>query len=176
MRLATVVCAVVVSGSMMLGSLGCNQADQERAHERAEQAKQEARKLGTEAEAKAKELNGKLGRSLDGRASGDGRDSGGTASSRTPEQKLDEAAAVARREGRAAGQKLDHAGMVAKVKAKLASDVGLSTVSGVSVDVRSGVVTLSGTVSSEDQKREAERAVSGVDGVTQVVNQLTIHP
>lgn len=153
-----------------MASLGCSQADKEKARERAEQAKQEARKLGTEAKVKAKELNSKLGQSLDG------RNAGGTAASQTPEQKLHEAAAVARQEGRVAGKKLDHAGLVARVKTKLADDVGLATVSGVSVDVTGSVVTLSGTVSSEDQKRQAERSAAAVGGVSRVVNQLSVQP
>lgn len=159
---------------MLLALAGCNRADQERARERAEDAKQkaevEAHKLGTEAEVKAKELNNNLDHSLRG------RDGTGTAATETPEEKIHHAEAVAREEGRVAGKKLDHAGMVARVKAKLADDVGLSTVSGVSVDVSGGVVTLSGTVSSEDQKRQAERSASSVDGVTRVVNQITVQP
>lgn len=161
MRFATVVCT-----ALALGLLGCSRADQEKAQERADQAKQEARKLSTEAEVKAKELNHKLGERLDG----------GTGAAETPQEKLQHAEVVARQEGREAGTKLDRAGMVARVKAKLADQVGLATVSGVSVDVANGVVTLSGTVSSQDQKQQAERAASSVDGVTRVVNQLTIQP
>lgn len=161
MRLATVLCTVLV-----LGLWGCSQADQEKAHENAEQAKRDARRLGTEAEAKAKALNQKLGQRLDG----------GTGPTETPEEKIQHAEAVARQEGQVASRKLDHAGMVARVKTKLANDVGLATVSGVSVNAANGVVTLSGTVASDDQKREAERAAASVDGVTKVVNQLTVQP
>jgi osmotically-inducible protein OsmY len=64
--------------------------------------------------------------------------------------------------------------MAAKVKAKLASDVGLSTVTGVDVDTSGHVVTLRGTVSSESQKLEAERAASHVNGVEKVINDLKV--
>lgn len=157
---------------LLLTSTGCNRADQERAREKADEARDKtaaaAKKLGTEAEAKAKELNKKLGQSLDGRSGG------GTAATESPEEKLHQAAVTAREEGRVAGKKLDYAGMLATVKAKLANDVGLSTVANVDVDVNGSVVTLTGHVSSDDQKRQAEQAVSNVDGVTRVVNQLTI--
>lgn len=160
--------ATVVSAIFLFALVGCSRSDQERAHQKTEEAKQEARKLGTEAEAKAKQVNKKLGEALD-RPGGSG-----TAATESAEDKLHHAAAVAREEGRSAGKKLDHAGMVARVKAKLANDAGLATVSNVSVDVAGGVVTLSGTVASEEQKREAERAAATVDGVTKVVNQLTV--
>jgi osmotically-inducible protein OsmY len=162
MRLATVLCTGLLFGLL----LGCSRADQERAQAKAEQAKGEARKLGTEAEVKAKELNQKIGQRLDS----------GTGSSESPDEKIQHAETVARREGQVAGRKLDRAGIEARVKAKLANNVGLATVSGVSVSAADGVVTLSGTVSSDDQKREAERAAASVDGVTKVVNQLTVQP
>lgn len=161
MRLATVLCT-----GLLFGLLGCSRTDQEKAQARAEEAKQEAKKLGTEAEVKAKELNHKIGQRLDG----------GTGPTETPGEKVQHAETVAREEGRVAGQKLDRAGMEARVKAKLADDVGLATVSGVSVSAANGVVTLTGKVSSDDQKRAAERAAGSVDGVTKVVNQLTVEP
>lgn len=163
--------SVLFTGLIVVLS-GCSRADQERAREKADQAGEKtataARKLGNEAKEKARELNAKIGRSLDGQRAGE---AGATSS---PEEKLDHAGDVARQEGRKAGAKLSHAGMLAKVKAKLASDVGLSSVSTVNVEVSGSVVTLSGPVSSEDQKRQAERAVSSLDGVTRVVNELTV--
>jgi BON domain len=169
MRLATVLCAGLIA---LLA--GCSHADQEKARERANEAGEKtataARKLGNEAKEKVRELNTKLGQSLDGQHPGE------TGATSSAGEKLDHAEAIARREGRKAEAKLGHAGMLAKVKAKLASDVGLSAVSTVSVDVSGSVVTLSGTVSSDDQKRQAERAVSSLDGVTRVVNDLTVQP
>jgi cell division septum initiation protein DivIVA len=167
MRSSAVLCCALI------GVLaGCSHADQEKAREKADEAREKtattAKKLGNEAKADAQELNAKIRKSLDGQHPPEG----GT----SPEEKLNHATDVAREEGRKAGMKLGHAGMLAKVKAKLANDVGLATVSTVNVDVDGSVVTLSGTVSSEDQKRQAERAVSSVDGVTQVVNRLTVQP
>jgi osmotically-inducible protein OsmY len=75
-----------------------------------------------------------------------------------------------------ASAKLDNAALLAKVKAKLASDVGLSTVKNVNIDTRDSVVTLRGTVGSEMQRQDAERAASQVSGVTKVVNELKITP
>ncbi len=170
MRLATVICTVA-----LLSSLACNRADEDRGRERAQaagsKATDEAHKLGSEAEAKAKELNKKLDRSLEGRG-----ESSGTTPAETPEEKLHHAEAMARREGRAAGAKLSSAGMLARVKTKLANDVGLATVPGVNVEIAGSIVTLSGTVSTEDQKRQAEQSVSSVDGVSRVVNQITVRP
>ncbi len=79
-------------------------------------------------------------------------------------------------EGDKAGAKLDHAAMIAKVKAKLATDVGLSTVTGVDVDASGRVVTLRGTVSSEQQKQQAEQSVSQISGVTKVIDDLQVRP
>jgi osmotically-inducible protein OsmY len=70
--------------------------------------------------------------------------------------------------------RLDHAALVAKVKSKLASDAGLSTLSHVEVDADGSVVTLSGTVTNETQKRAAEIAAAKVDGVSRVENRLVV--
>jgi osmotically-inducible protein OsmY len=60
-----------------------------------------------------------------------------------------------------------------KVKAALLT--GSKTAgSGVNVDTDGGVVTLFGTVSSEDVKRKAESEARNVDGVTRVKNQLQV--
>ncbi len=72
----------------------------------------------------------------------------------------------------------DHAGgsalLTGKVKAALADDVGLRTLT---IDVDSGaggVVTLKGVVDSDDTKRRVEQIASTVQGVNSVDNQLTI--
>jgi osmotically-inducible protein OsmY len=44
------------------------------------------------------------------------------------------------------------------------------------VEVRSGVVQLSGFVSSADEKREAEQIASQVAGVTDVRNSIAVEP
>lgn len=126
--------------------MSCSNTQQERARERADQARQEARKLGNEAKHEAHQLNRQVDSAL-----------------KSPES-------------RQAAQKLDRAALVAKVKAKLATDVGLSTVTSVDVDATGHVVTLRGTVSSPEQKRQAERAVAQLNGVTRVVNELQVRP
>jgi osmotically-inducible protein OsmY len=72
--------------------------------------------------------------------------------------------------------KLDHAALIAKIKTKLATDVGLSTVTGVDVDASGRIVTLHGTVDSVQQKQEAERAALQVGGVTKVIDDLQVRP
>ena len=75
-----------------------------------------------------------------------------------------------------ASDKMSHAALLAKVKTKLASDAGLSTLAHVDVTLNGSVVTLSGTVANEDQKKRAEIAASQVDGVTRVRNRLVAQP
>ena len=59
------------------------------------------------------------------------------------------------------------------VRTKLAGD---SVVKGgaLNVDVKSGVVTLTGNVQSEKQKDKAERIAHKVKGVKSVVNQIKV--
>ncbi len=52
----------------------------------------------------------------------------------------------------------------------------VNTISGVSVDVKEGVVTLSGQVADDASKAAAETAVQAVKGVKSVVNNLTVPP
>src|SRR5438270_285202 len=75
-----------------------------------------------------------------------------------------------------AAEKLDNAALLAKVKAKLAGDLGVATLSDVNVDTSGSVVTLRGTVASDAQRRAAQRAASQVSGVTSVVNDLKVAP
>ena len=56
------------------------------------------------------------------------------------------------------------------VKAKV------SAIAGVSVDVKDGVVTLSGQVADDASKTAAETALQGIKGVKSVVNNLTVPP
>jgi len=75
-----------------------------------------------------------------------------------------------------AGEKLDNAALLAKVKAQLASDVGVATLSNVNVDTSGSVVTLRGTVANEGERRAAQKAAAQVSGVTNVVNELKVAP
>ncbi|MCC7497288.1 MAG: BON domain-containing protein [Bryobacterales bacterium] len=67
----------------------------------------------------------------------------------------------------------DH--LVDKVRLKLAGDPDVKG-GGLDVDVKSGVVSLRGTVSSEKAKQKATRLCKKVRGVKGVDNQLTIKP
>jgi hypothetical protein len=174
--------ALVLCLALLAGCFGCSTADREKADEKADRAKektkeeghklaQETRKLGQEAKAEARDLGGKIDHALNS----SGPASAGNASE-TPGEKLRHGSAELREEGAKAGVKLDRAALVAKVKAKLAAQVGLSTITNVDVDTTGQVVTLRGTVSSLDQKRQAEDAVRQVSGVTRVIDELRVQP
>jgi len=62
----------------------------------------------------------------------------------------------------------------AQVKSKLASDVGLSSVTNISVNSTNGVVTLSGQVDSDTAKAKAGAVASSVPKVVRVVNNLQV--
>jgi hyperosmotically inducible periplasmic protein len=79
-------------------------------------------------------------------------------------------------DGDHASQKLDNAALLTKVKAKLASDLGVATLTNVNVDTSGSVVTLRGTVASDTQRQAAQRTASQVSGVTSVVNELKVAP
>jgi hyperosmotically inducible periplasmic protein len=69
---------------------------------------------------------------------------------------------------------VNDAEITAQVKSKLASDVGLSTVTNISVNSTNGVVTLSGQVDSEGEKAKAEADAKGVAKVVSVVDNLQV--
>ena len=62
------------------------------------------------------------------------------------------------------------------VKTKLAEDRFIEDASNIDVDTTNGVVTLGGTVGSEDEKREAELTTMGIEGVEQVINEIQVAP
>ncbi len=117
-----------------------------------EKAREDARKTAAEVKSDAHDLAGKVDNALkpDGRSAS---------------EKLETARV-----------KLDQATLLAKVKTKLAADVGASTLTNVTVNANGSIVTLNGSVSSADQKSAATRSASQVEGVTQVQNNLTIQP
>ena len=67
----------------------------------------------------------------------------------------------------------DDATLAANVKAKLASDPALASVT---VTASSGVVTLAGTVNKDADKSNAEQLAKSVEGVKSVTNNLTVKP
>lgn len=72
-------------------------------------------------------------------------------------------------------QQVDDATLSTKVKTKLAGDAETSAIK-ISVTTVKGVVTLSGVVPTEREKSKAERIAQETEGVTQVVNNITIDP
>ena len=60
------------------------------------------------------------------------------------------------------------------VKADLAKDVRLGTLTGIEVNTTQGVVTLAGKVHTSEEKTLVEQNVRGVKGVVKVNNELQI--
>ena len=75
---------------------------------------------------------------------------------------------------RTAGAVVDDTIIASKVKAQLADDAGLGTASAVNVEVRQGVVQLSGFVSSESEKQRALQVARSVDGVADVRDDVAV--
>ncbi|HEY3939929.1 MAG TPA: BON domain-containing protein [Bryobacteraceae bacterium] len=144
-----------MSGTLLIFSLACNQSDREKAKERGAEARQETQQAAARAAAEAR----KLGEEAKREANSQGK-------------KID----LALQPDDQAAAKLDHAAMLAKVKTKLASNVGLATLADVDVDSSGHVVTLRGTVASDAQRQEAGQAVAQIEGVTKVVNDLKVQP
>ncbi len=71
-------------------------------------------------------------------------------------------------------RQVDDAAIKASVKAKLAADVKLSTLTNIEVNSTNGVVTLAGMVNDESDRIAAENVARSVDGVVRVNNNLQI--
>ena len=68
----------------------------------------------------------------------------------------------------------DDAAIEAKIKAKLATDVGATTITAVEVNVTNGVVTLAGPVATPEEKQRVEAVARGIEGVRSVTNNLQV--
>ena len=75
--------------------------------------------------------------------------------------------------GKTAGQAVDDAALMAAVKARLVSEQPENAIR-VDVDTNQGVVYLTGTVRSDEERRRAEQLASAVDGVRRVENRLMV--
>ncbi|HYT33211.1 MAG TPA: BON domain-containing protein [Thermoanaerobaculia bacterium] len=73
-----------------------------------------------------------------------------------------------------AGRQVDDGAIKAAVKAKLAADVKLSTLTNIEVNSTNGVVTLAGQVRDASDRIAAENVARSVDGVVRVNNNLQI--
>ncbi len=75
--------------------------------------------------------------------------------------------------GRTAGRNIDDLTITASVKARLVADK-MSNFTRIDVDTVNAVVSLTGLIESEFEKRRAEDIASLVDGVEKVVNDLQV--
>ncbi|MFO1305707.1 MAG: BON domain-containing protein [Burkholderiales bacterium] len=74
-----------------------------------------------------------------------------------------------------AGAKIDDAAITTKVKAALMAEPGLRSLE-INVDTRDNVVTLNGTVDSQEKKQRAMQLAQGVEGVKSVSDNLVVKP
>jgi hyperosmotically inducible protein len=72
------------------------------------------------------------------------------------------------------GRQVDDAAIKTAVKAKMAADVRLSTLTNIEVNSTNGIVTLSGQVASESDRDQAAAVARTVDGVVRVNNELQV--
>ncbi len=76
--------------------------------------------------------------------------------------------------GKSAGRNVDDAAITAGVKAKLAADESLSTITRIDVDTNDGTVYLNGIVDNEIDRLRAAELARQVHGVYKVTNNLTV--
>jgi osmotically-inducible protein OsmY len=72
------------------------------------------------------------------------------------------------------GRQVDDAAIKTAVKAKLAADVRLSTLTNIEVNSTNGIVTLAGQVRDEADRTQAAAVARSVDGVVRVNNELQV--
>ncbi len=152
--------------TLVFGLVACSSSDREKAREEArrdgQKASEEARKAAREIKNEAKDLKSQVGGTA-------GRPGDGSAS-----DQMSQAGDKAKDAASRAEVHLDHAALLARVKTKLASDAGLATLKNIDVTAAGSVVTLSGTVANEYQKRAAVIAASQVEGVTRVEDRIAV--
>lgn len=91
------------------------------------------------------------------------------------EENAKEARARAKERGETVGGSVDDAWIHTKLVAKLIGNPNTPQRK-INVDVMNNVVTLRGTVESNEQKAEAERVAKATEGVKSVKNQLKVNP
>lgn len=149
--------ALVLTAMMLTGLLvSCSKQDQEKVDEANAKATAGAKKLTAEVKQEAHKVSNEVAKGMNGPVS--------------------PSTAEAQRKLHDAGRTVDHATLVARVKTKLAADVGLSTAASVRVDANGSVITLSGAADTAEAKQAAERAAAAVDGVSRVVDNIAVQP
>lgn len=88
-------------------------------------------------------------------------------------QESREAANTVEQKADSAGQTIDDAAITTTIKAKLVADDELKAID-INVDTAQGVVTLTGAAPTPTAVERATTIARGVDGVSDVKNQLTI--
>lgn len=88
-------------------------------------------------------------------------------------QESHEAANTVEQKTDSAVQTVDDAAITATIKAKLVADDELKAID-INVDTKDGVVTLTGAAPSPAAVERATTVAKSVDGVSNVVNQLTV--
>jgi hyperosmotically inducible protein len=71
-------------------------------------------------------------------------------------------------------QQVTDAGITARVKTKLAEDLGAATVTNISVNATNGIVTLAGTVHSSAEKAKAVTVAHTIPKVVRVEDNLQV--
>jgi osmotically-inducible protein OsmY len=71
-------------------------------------------------------------------------------------------------------RQIDDVAITTEVKTKLASEIGVSSVTDIEVNTTNGVVTLAGQVADLQTKDSAEQIAGSVEGVISVSNNLQV--
>jgi hypothetical protein len=71
---------------------------------------------------------------------------------------------------------VDDLQIAAKMKSKMLTDIGVSSVTDISINSTNGVVTLSGQVDSAAVRDKAEAIAKAVPNVVRVVNNIQVAP
>jgi osmotically-inducible protein OsmY len=69
---------------------------------------------------------------------------------------------------------VDDLQITAQVKSQLVAEIGLSSVTDISINSTNGIVTLSGQVDSPEIKNKAEASARSVPKVVRVINNLQV--
>ena len=80
----------------------------------------------------------------------------------------------AKKAGEAIADVAANARITAAIKAKLATELGVTALGEISVDTTDGLVTLSGTVSSKEDVKKAVTVAAETEGVRKVISTLQV--